>query len=55
MGQGHILVDANDETCVLVGVITSDTTEAQAIEYLNEIYLLHEQEDLILELHLVLI
>ena len=37
MGQGHILVDAINETCVLVGVITSDTTEAQATEYLDEL------------------
>jgi GTP-binding protein HflX len=37
MGQGHVLVDATEEKCVLVGVITSDITEAQAEEYIDEL------------------
>ncbi len=37
MGQGHVLVDAVEETCVLVGVITSDITETQAEEYIDEL------------------
>lgn len=37
MGQEHVLVDAVEETCVLVGVISSGVTEAQAIEYLDEL------------------
>jgi GTP-binding protein HflX len=37
MSQGHILIDAVEERCVLVGVITSDITEVQAEEYLDEL------------------
>jgi GTP-binding protein HflX len=37
MGQGHVLVDAKEEKCVLVGVISSDITEAQAEEYIDEL------------------
>ena len=37
MGQGHVLVDAVEERCVLVGVVTSDITEAQAEEYIDEL------------------
>jgi len=37
MGQGHVLVDAVEEKCVLVGVIASGITEAQATEYLDEL------------------
>lgn len=37
MSQGHVLVDAVEENCVLVGLITSDITEAQATEYLDEL------------------
>ena len=37
MGQGHVLVDAVEERCVLVGVISGSTTEAQATEYLDEL------------------
>lgn len=42
MGQGHILVDAVEETCVLVGVIADGTTEEQAQEYLDELEFLAE-------------
>jgi GTP-binding protein HflX len=37
MGQGHVLVDAVEEKCVLVGVVTSDISEAQAEEYIDEL------------------
>ncbi|MDX2359168.1 MAG: GTPase HflX [Crocinitomicaceae bacterium] len=37
MGQGHVLVDAVEEQCVLISVITSEMTEAQAEEYLDEL------------------
>lgn len=37
MSQGHVLVDAVEENCVLVGLITSDVTEVQAKEYLDEL------------------
>lgn len=37
MGQEHVLVDAIEETCILVGVITSDITELQAEEYIEEL------------------
>lgn len=37
MGQGHVLVDAVEESCVLVGVISGDITEAQAEEYIDEL------------------
>ncbi|MDA7580286.1 GTPase HflX [Crocinitomicaceae bacterium] len=40
MGQGHVLVDAVDERCILVGVISGSTTEAQAEEYLDELQFL---------------
>ena len=40
MGQGHVLVDAVDELCILVGVISGSTTEAQAEEYLDELQFL---------------
>lgn len=42
MGQGHILVDAVEEKCVLVGVISSDITEAQAEEFIDELEFLAE-------------
>lgn len=42
MRQEHVLVDAVEERCVLVSVITSDVTEAQAIEYLDELEFLAE-------------
>lgn len=37
MGEGHVLVDATEERCVLVSVISGDITEEQAEEYLDEL------------------
>ena len=37
MRQEHVLVDAKEERCVLVGVITHDITETQATEYIEEL------------------
>lgn len=37
MSQGHVLVDAVEESCVLVGVISADITEEQAEEYIDEL------------------
>ena len=37
MGQEHIMVDAVQEPCVLVAVVSQGTTEAQAEEYLDEL------------------
>lgn len=37
MQEGHVTVDATEESCVLVGVITSDSNEEQANEYLDEL------------------
>jgi GTPase len=37
MQEGHVTVDATEESCILVGVISSDTTEEQANEYLDEL------------------
>lgn len=42
MGQGHVLVDAVEEQCVLVGVISSDITEVQAEEFIDELEFLAE-------------
>lgn len=42
MTTGHVLVDAVEEKCILVGVITSDITEEQAHEYLDELEFLAE-------------
>lgn len=42
MSQGHILVDAVEEKCVLVGVISGDITEAQAEEFIDELEFLAE-------------
>jgi len=42
MDEGHVLVDAVDEKCVLVGVITQKTTEAQAKDYIDELSFLAE-------------
>lgn len=42
MSQGHVLVDAVEERCVLVGVITSEITEEIANEYLDELEFLAE-------------
>jgi len=40
--QGHVTVDAVEETCVLVGVITSDIREEIAQEHLDELEFLAE-------------
>ena len=37
MSEGHITVDAVEETCVLIGVITQQVTETTAEEYLDEL------------------
>ncbi|MGB0914528.1 MAG: GTPase HflX [Crocinitomicaceae bacterium] len=37
MGTEHVLVDAVEQRCVLVGVTTQGTTEAQAKEYIDEL------------------
>lgn len=37
MRQEHVLVDAVEEKCVLVGVISGDITEEQAEEYIDEL------------------
>jgi len=37
MSEGHVLIDAVEERCVLVGVVASGITEAQAEEYLDEL------------------
>lgn len=37
MGQEHVLVDAVEETCVLVGVITSEISDSQAEEFIDEL------------------
>lgn len=42
MSEGHVLVDAVEERCVLVGLITSSVTEDQAHEYLDELSFLAE-------------
>lgn len=40
--QGHVLVDATEEKCVLVGLVTNGVTEDQATEYLDELEFLAE-------------
>lgn len=42
MDEGHVLVDAVDEKCILVGVISQYGTEEQANEYLDELEFLAE-------------
>jgi GTP-binding protein HflX len=42
MNEGHVLVDAVEERCVLVGLITAATTDDQAREYLEELQFLAE-------------
>lgn len=42
MEEGHVTVDAVEETCVLVGVINSDINEEIANEYLDELEFLAE-------------
>jgi GTP-binding protein HflX len=40
--EGHVTVDAVEERCVLVGIITQSITETQANEYLDELEFLAE-------------
>jgi GTP-binding protein HflX len=42
MSEGHVTVDATEEKCVLVGVISSHLTEEIANEYLEELEFLAE-------------
>lgn len=49
MGHGHILVDAIEEKCVLVGVISSKITDAQAEEFIDELQFLAETAGAITE------
>jgi GTP-binding protein HflX len=42
MDEGHVTVDAVEEICVLVGVISSDINETIAHEYLDELEFLAE-------------
>ncbi len=42
MRQEHVMVDAVEERCLLVGVISSDITEELAHEYLDELEFLAE-------------
>jgi GTPase len=42
MSEGHVMVDATEERCVLVGLITSNTTEEHSQEYLDELEFLAE-------------
>jgi GTP-binding protein HflX len=37
MSVGHVTVDAVEERCVLVGVISADITEEIALDYINEL------------------
>ncbi|MDG2440527.1 MAG: GTPase HflX, partial [Crocinitomicaceae bacterium] len=37
MAEGHVLVDAVEEKCMLVGVIPQGVTERSAEEYLDEL------------------
>ena len=37
MDEGHVLIDATEERCVLVSVISGKVTEEQAIEYVDEL------------------
>ena len=47
--QGHVTVDAVEERCVLVGVITSEITEEVAQEHLDELQFLAETAGAITE------
>jgi GTP-binding protein HflX len=42
MSEGHVLVDAVEEKCVLVGIITGTVSDEQATEYLDELEFLAE-------------
>ena len=49
MDEGHVTVDAVEEICVLVGVISSDINETIAHEYLDELEFLAETAGAITE------
>lgn len=49
MDEGHVLVDAVEERCILVGVISQYGTEEQAHEYLDELEFLAETAGAIAE------
>ena len=42
MTEGHVVVDAVEEHCILVGIITQEIKEEQAKEYLDELEFLAE-------------
>lgn len=42
MQEGHVTVDAVEESCILVGVITSEIDEVIANEHLDELEFLAE-------------
>ena len=42
MEEGHVTVDAVEETCVLVGIVTQSISEETANEYLDELQFLAE-------------
>jgi GTPase len=42
MNEGHVLVDATEEKCILIGLITSEVSEEKAHEYLDELRFLAE-------------
>ena len=42
MEEGHVLVDAVEEKCILVGIITQKLTEELAQEYIDELKFLAE-------------
>jgi GTP-binding protein HflX len=42
MTEGHVLVDATEENCILVGVITQGVSDEQSQEYLDELEFLAE-------------
>lgn len=42
MSEGHVLVDATEERCILIGLITSNVTDEQSREYLDELEFLAE-------------
>ena len=37
MSTGHVTVDAIEERCILVGVISADITEEIALDYIDEL------------------
>ena len=49
MEVGHILVDAVEERCILVGIITQKLTEETANEYIDELRFLAETAGAITE------